>query len=254
MSAPPFVWYELSTTSMAAARAFYSAVLGWATDDAPMPGMPYIIGKAGGAPVAGIMDLPPHLRQAGVPPHWNAYLACADVDATAKAMQADGAVVHLAPTDIPQVGRFAVMADPAGAAFMLFKPLPSDAPQPVRHAPGTVGWHELYTSDVPGALAFYGKYFGLKKLQTHDMGDMGPYEIFGIGDEPLGGMMNRPPQVPVSVWNFVFTVSDINDAVARVKASGGQILMGPMEVPGGQKVANCLDPQGAAFAVVTPPL
>lgn len=254
MSASPFVWYELSTTDMAAARGFYGAVLGWTVDDAGMPGMPYLIGKVGDAPVAGIMNLPPHMQQGGVPPHWNAYLACADVDATAKAMQADGAMIHLAPTDIPHVGRFAVMADPAGAVFILFKALPSDAPLPTRYAPGTIGWHELYTSDLPGSLAFYGKYFGVKKLASHDMGAMGPYEIFGVGDEQIGGMMNRPPQMPVSRWGFVFIVADIDAAVARVNAEGGKIMMGPMEVPGGQKVAKCFDPQGAAFDMVTPVL
>lgn len=254
MAASPFVWYELSTTDMAAARGFYGAVLGWSTEDMSMPGMPYIVVKAADVPIGGIMNLLDHLKQAGVPPHWIGYMGCDDVDATAKAMQADGATIHLAPTDIPNVGRFAVMADPAGAHFIIFKPLPGEGPVPTRYAPGTVGWHELYTSDIAGSLAFYGKYFGMTKLRTFDMGAMGPYEIFGVGDEQFGGMMGRPPQVPVSAWGFYFTVTDIDAAIARVKTSGGTVLMGPMEVPGGQKTAQCLDPQGAAFALVTQPL
>ncbi|MBV1708018.1 MAG: VOC family protein [Hyphomicrobiales bacterium] len=253
MTTSPFVWYELSTTDMAAARGFYGAVLGWGADDMNMPGMPYTVVKAGDVPIGGIMNLPDHLAQACVPPHWIAYMACDDVDATAKAMQADGATIHLAPTDIPNVGRFAVMADPAGAHFNLFKPLPGDGPVPERYAPGTVGWRELYTSDLAGSLAFYGKYFGLTKLRSHDMGAMGSYEVFGYGGEQLGGMMDRPPQVPVSTWGFVFTVIDIEEAAARVTASGGKVLMGPMEVPGGQKTAKCLDPQGASFSMVTQP-
>ena len=253
MTASPFVWYELSTTDMAAAREFYGKVLGWSADDMSLPGMPYTIAKAGEVPIGGIMNLPDHLMQAGVPPHWIGYMGCADVDAAAKAMQADGATVHLAPTDIPDVGRFAVMADPAGAHFIIFKPLAGDGPMPTRYAPGTVGWHELYTSDLAGALAFYSKYFGITKLRTFDMGAMGSYEIFGVGDEQLGGMMHRPPQLPTSAWGFYFTVTDIDAAIARVTAAGGKILMGPMDVPGGQKTAQCFDPQGAAFAMVTQP-
>ena len=67
----------------------------------------------------------------------------------------------------------------------------------------------------------------------------------------IGGMMNKPPamaQVPPH-WAIYFRVPDINQAVERIKANGGTILNGPMEVPGGDQVLNARDPQGAPFSL-----
>ena len=66
-----------------------------------------------------------------------------------------------------------------------------------------------------------------------DMGEGGMYQMYGRGAHPLGGMFNRPPEMPWSSWLFYITVSDVNAAVDKVKALGGQILNGPMEAPGG---------------------
>jgi predicted enzyme related to lactoylglutathione lyase len=84
-----------------------------------------------------------------------------------------------------------------------------------------------------------------------DMGDMGKYHMFARGAGLAGGMMRKPPamaQVP-AFWAFYFRVPDVDAAAERVKASGGKILNGPMEVPGGDRVVNCMDPQGAAFSL-----
>ena len=83
-----------------------------------------------------------------------------------------------------------------------------------------------------------------------DMGEMGTYQVFAIDGQQAGGMMNKPPQVPVPAWTFYFTVDDINAATERVKADGGTVLLGPMEVPGGSWMIQGQDPQGAMFALV----
>lgn len=86
-----------------------------------------------------------------------------------------------------------------------------------------------------------------------DMGSMGSYQIFSTGDTPMtGGMMNKPPNVPAPFWNFYFNVTDIQTTLDRVKAEGGSLIHGPDQVPGGQWVAQCLDPQGGFFALVAP--
>ena len=117
--------------------------------------------------------------------------------------------------------------------------------------PGHIGWRELYTDGWQQALDFYSSQFGWTKDQAMDMGEMGIYQLFAIDGEQAGGMMNRTPNIPVPCWGFYFNVSGIDAAAARVTKNGGQILMGPMEVPGGSWVVNCMDPQGAVFSLVS---
>ncbi|MBV9996587.1 MAG: VOC family protein [Caulobacteraceae bacterium] len=247
-----FVWYELITTDTAGAKAFYSSVVGWMAEDVPMPGMTYTLMKAKDRQVAGVMLIPAEAKAMGAPPSWTGYVAVDDVDASADQVKRLGGAVHHGPMDIPGVGRFAIAADPQGAVIALFKPLPSDAAEgPAdRGTPGHVGWHELFTSDLEAGFAFYREMFGWRKDEAIPMGDMGAYQLFANGDQVLGGMMRRPPQAPVSAWNYYFQVGDIDAAASRVKAAGGQVLNGPMEVPGGDWVLQGQDPQGAMFALV----
>ena len=248
-----FVWYELMTTDPAAARAFYTQVVGWQASDSGMPGMDYTLLSAGPHQVGGLMALPPEAGAAGVPPNWSGYLAVDDVDAKAAAVQQAGGSVLRPAADIPGVGRFAVVADPAGAAFCLFKDNnPGAALPPAVGTPGTVGWHELMTGALAPAWDFYSALFGWAKADAIDMGPMGIYQLFGAGDAPIGGMMTRPPEMPVAAWLYYINVDAIDAAAARVQAAGGRVVNGPMEVPGGSWVLQATDPQGAMFALVAP--
>ena len=83
---------------------------------------------------------------------------------------------------------------------------------------------------------------------------MGTYRIFDEGDHKQmgdGGMMIKPPQVPVSHWTFYFHVDSIKAAIARVESGGGKVLNGPTQVPGGAWIIQGQDPQGAMFALVS---
>jgi hypothetical protein len=128
---------------------------------------------------------------------------------------------------------------------------------PVRPAPpanGTIGWHELYTTDIDGAFDFYNKLFGWTKVNDMDMGPMGVYRIFDEGDHKQmgdGGMMNKPPQIPLACWNFYFCVDAIGAAIKRVEAGGGKVLNGPQQVPGGGWIIQGQDPQGAMFSLLS---
>ena len=62
---------------------------------------------------------------------------------------------------------------------------------------------------------------------------------------------SKSPHVPVSVWNFYFLVDGIDAGAERIKAQGGQVVMGPHEVPGGQWIVQGMDPQGAFFALLS---
>lgn len=81
------------------------------------------------------------------------------------------------------------------------------------------------------------------------MGPMGTYQLFANQDGQIGGMMKKPDQAPAPYWNYYFRVGGIDAAAERAKAGGAQILMGPMEVPGGDWVFQGIDPQGALFSV-----
>ena len=246
-----FVWYELMTPDPPAARAFYRSVVGWNPVDAKMPGMDYWMFQMGEAQVAGVMELPEQARSMGTPPSWIGYVAVSDVDAAAAQVKAKGGTVHVPPTDIPTVGRFAVAADPHGAVLSLFKSANPDQDLPLEpEKPGHVGWHELHAGDLESDFAFYASLTGWVKKEAMDMGEMGVYQTFGAGDVTLGGMMNKMPNMPVPFWTYYFNVGNIDEAAERVKAAGGQIMFGPEAVPGGSFILHGSDPQGAGFALM----
>ncbi len=247
-----FVWYELMTSDGAAAGKFYVDVVGWKADKSPMPGMDYTLFYAGADQVAGAFTLSNEMQAAGAPASWVGYVGVADVDKSAAALEAAGGTIHRGPDDIPGVGRFAMVADPQGAVFALFNSARTGEVSPADVAkPGHVGWHELYARDGASIFDFYGKLFGWVKGDAMDMGPAGAYQIFGTApDAMIGGIMTKPAQMPVPAWGFYINVPSAGAAAAKVKSGGGQVLNGPSEVPGGQWMIQCRDPQGANFALV----
>ena len=245
-----FVWYDVMTTDMKAAEKFYTRVIGWDAKDSGMPGQSYTLFSAGTTMVGGLMPIPDDARKAGVPPAWMGYIGVDDVDAYAARVKKAGGAIHRAPEDIPGVGRFAVAADPHGAGFFLFKGDGEAQPVAAPGTPGHIGWHELHAGDGEEAFAFYSGLFGWTKSHAIDMGPMGVYQLFAAGGADIGGKMTKKPQAPMPHWLYYFNVEGVDAAAARVTANGGQVLNGPMEVPGGQWIVQCLDPQGAMFAMV----
>lgn len=122
---------------------------------------------------------------------------------------------------------------------------------PTAGAPGTIGWRELYAGDLQTDFSFYERMFAWTRAEAFDMGPMGTYQLFATGAEPVGGMMTKPDNVPAPHWGYYFTVPAINAGADRVKAAGGSTLMGPHQVPGGDWIVQCLDPQGAVFALTS---
>jgi hypothetical protein len=245
-----FGWYELMTSDTEAAGKFYSSVVGWTPKQVPSSGdFPYTTFNLGDAGMAGMLKLEGHTA-------WIGYIAVDDVDAHIEKIVEAGGKLWKPATDVPGMLRFAVMSDPQGAAFVVFTPNPA-MPSPKRPEPpasGTISWHELYTTDLEAGFGFYNKLFGWTKLNDMDMGPMGVYRIFDQGDHKQmgdGGMMTKPPQVPVSCWMFYFSVDSIKAAIGRVEAGGGKVVNGPNQVPGGGWIITARDPQGAMFALVS---
>jgi uncharacterized protein len=241
-----FTWYELMTTDVAAAKAFYGKVVGWDAQDASTPELAYSLFTAGTSSVGGLMDLPEAARKMGATPRWMGYVGVDDLDATADRIKRLGGAVYVPPTDT-NIGRIAVVADPQTANLALLKGTkPGDQRPAELDEPGRVGWHELLAADWKRAFAFYRELFGWQKA---DVGPSDTYRLFSAGGQTIGGMFTKGPIEPVPFWLFYFNIGDIDAAAERVKSGGGQIMAGPLEMRDGSWIVRCTDPQGAVFAL-----
>jgi predicted enzyme related to lactoylglutathione lyase len=253
-----FVWYELMTSDAAASEAFYREVIGWRARPAEGAPMPYTIFSAGDDMVAGMMALSPGMLQGGAKAGWIGSIAVSNVDAKIEELRAAGGKVHMGPSDIEKIGRFAIVADPQGVAFVLFDPIPpaGGIPKPpFANSPGHIGWNELRTTVLDPAFDFYAKLFGWTEKGSLDMGpEWGMYRMFGVGagGETIGGMMKQPASVSGEPqWKFYFVVDGIEAAIARLKSAGGQLNDGPHQVPGGAWAAQATDPHGVRFGLTS---
>jgi predicted enzyme related to lactoylglutathione lyase len=244
-----FVWCELLTTDTAAAQSFYKKVVGWTAVPFAPDGSYHVFNNAAGAGVGGVMKLPDAAKQMGAPPNWMMYVGTPSVDDTAVRIVSLGGRVLRQPDDIPNTGRFAVVQDPLGATFGIFQPAPNRPGRSGQPGVGDFSWFELYTPNPDGAWKFYQTLFGWEKTSAMDMGEMGVYQMFGRGGGiPNGGIM-KPPPGATAAWMPYALVKDAKAAAATATASGGKIINGPMQVPGGDWIAQGIDPQGAMFSV-----
>jgi len=245
-----FIWYELNTSDIDAAIAFYGKVVGWTVKRSEQPGMDYRMIRAGDTDVGGIMAIP--TEATGMPPAWYGYVDVADVDAEVTAFEAAGGKVAWPANDLPEVGRMAMLVDPQGAMIYVMTPLPrNDGRQSTSYSPGTpghCGWNEYHARDWTAAFDFYAGRMGWEKGVAMDMGPMGTYQVFDADGVQTGGMMNNP--MPQQAWLFYFNTGDIDAAVTRITDNGGAIQLPPMEVPGGQWAVVARDPQGAMFGLL----
>lgn len=244
-----FAWYDLMSPDPEASKAFYTKLIGWTITPFEGSPEPYDMWTVGETPVGGVMTLPAEAKAAGAPPHWLAYVLVDNAAAALKkAEDLGGSSLH-PETDIPNVGKFGILRDPQGAVMAVFTPVGDAPPAEDVPGPGRMSWHELMTTDHEAAFAFYSALFGWEKDEAMDMGEAGLYQMFKNGGPPLGGIFNKPPQVPAANWLFYIKVKNVDESVEQARALGARVLHGPTEVPGGDRIVQCLDPQGAAFAL-----
>jgi predicted enzyme related to lactoylglutathione lyase len=176
-----------------------------------------------------------------------------DVDATAAEIVQAGGAQHMPPTDIPGVGRLAMLADPQGAMFYVMRgAMDATSTAFSQTRPGHCHWNELSTHDQRAALAFYTRLFQWEKGDAMPMGAMGDYQFITHQGQTIGAAMNRMEGGPPPAWTFYFGVQDIDSAAQTVSGQGGAIHYGPAEVPGGVYIIVASDPQGAMFGLVGP--
>lgn len=257
MSIGRFIWHDLITTDVEAAKRFYGELLGWTTidwsgpEDAPNP-EPYPMIQAKGAERAqgGMMAN----QTPGIPPHWVANVITDDADALAARATAAGGGILFGPFDIPGVGRNVLVRDPQGAAlaFIAFLGEGMAPPEGLQPA-GSFVWDELMTNDTAGAAAFYGKVIGWG-TQTWDNPEV-DYTLFTAGETQAAGMMPLAEGMPpVPYWLPYVNVDSAEATAARVQELGGSVLAGPFEVPTIGWILIIGDPQGAALGMIQPDL
>jgi hypothetical protein len=253
------VWYELMTPDAEASKAFYDKVVGWNFGEPVAEYQGYrMIGRSDGGFAGGVLTLTDEMKQHGARPTWLGYIGVDDVDTAIGSIEQAGGKTLMPATDIDNVGRIAMVADPSGAPFYIMKPIPPagdpnaqsdvfsvDQPQHIR-------WNELSTTDQDGAIDFYRNQFGWTQEGAMPMGEMGDYKFIQANGVGIGAVMRKPEQIPVSMWSYYIGVDDIDRAIEAVKSGGGTITNGPNQIPGGEYALNAMDPQGAAFGLVGP--
>jgi predicted enzyme related to lactoylglutathione lyase len=242
-----FAWYELLTTDVAAARAFYRQVVGWDAQDASTAAFSYSVFTADKVEVGGLMDLPLEGRQMGAAPRWIGYVAVDDIDATAERLKQLGGRIYVPPTD-SNIGRVSIIIDPQTAAIGLVGGLKRGGSADQLDVQGHIGWHELLATDAVKAFAFYRALFDWQAAATEN-DPLDFYQPFAVDGRTIGGVFNKLPRAPVPFWLYYFNVADMDAALAAVHQGGGKVVHGPFELTPGHWISRCIDPQGAMFAL-----
>ena len=250
-----FIWYELMTPDPDRSKSFYDAVVGWDIELRPAGEMDYrMIRRADGGHAGGVLRITEEMQQHGARPAWLGYLNVPDVDAKVASIEAAGGKTLMGATDIPHVGRIAMVADPQGAPFYVMKPIPPAGQPNARSdvfSPNAVqrcAWNELVTTDLDSARHFYPEQFGWTLGDTMPMGPMGDYQFIHQAGQMIGAMFAPPDRQPA--WRFCFRVDDLDRSIEAIRSGGGEILFGPTEVPGGGMIVQATDPHGAFFMVI----
>ncbi len=252
-----WIWYELMTTDVTGAKSFYESIVpGWTLAQGSAENNGYgFISNADGGMTGGLLELTAAMTEHGARSCWVGYIGVDDVDASLKSIELAGGRILMPAHDVPNAGRMAMVADCCGAVFYIMTP----TPQPgggestsfsATNLTGRCGWNELMAGNADNAVAFYTKQFGWTLPDAMDMGEFGKYQFVAHDGVQLGAIMGKMPQDPVPHWNHYFWVPSIETAAAAITSVSGQVINGPMEVPGDDWIVQGIDPQGAYFALV----
>ena len=243
-----FTWYELQTTDMAAAAAFYRDVLGWSPVPSSTSRMPYTLFMVGEVAAAGLLEWPAESVKRGARPRWMGYVGVPDVHAASDRVKRLGGSIYVPPTQA-NIGHISVVADPSAATFGLIDQQQVTVQQATDSSkPGRFGWNELYAVDLRNEVAFYRELFGWQKNDTEDT-FAEAYVTLSAGGKVIAGAFTSNEDPP-PFWLRYINVDDLDGAVERVKKAGGQAARNDdLQLPGGLSIAHCIDPQGAGFAI-----
>lgn len=241
-----FCWVEWAGPDQSAAKQFYSRLFGWTARDIPTgPASVYSLMQLDNAIAAGLYAPTPSEIAAGLPSHWQLYVAVQNVDQTAdKASALGGRVAEV--FDVTDRGRGALIQDPTGAFLSLWQPNKRSGLGVVED-PGTFCWADLITPNEALAKTFYESLFGWK-LTFGEGKDSGYLHIVN-GEKFIGGIASGEHASGPPHWRAYFAVADVGDSIQRAANLGAKTLFGPVGIQGQGRFAVLADPQGAVFAV-----
>jgi predicted enzyme related to lactoylglutathione lyase len=177
-----------------------------------------------------------------------AYVSVDDVDAAVERAKGMGGREAWPATDIPNVGRFAVISDPQGGHISPWKSLQEDEDE-AQPGPGEFCWEEFLAKDPAEAARFYGELFGWK-TEEMDMGEMGTYTLLKRGDRGVADILKMPAEVKApSHWLSYVMVEDVDASVRKIEELGGTVCKPGTDIPDIGRFAVATDPAGAVFAV-----
>lgn len=246
------IWIDLSSSDASASRDFYARLFGWDIEVSPDPQYGgYATARLDGRGVAGIGPQ----QSPEAPTTWSVYIGSDDLDALAERVASAGGTVLVSPSAVGDQGRFAVFADPVGAAISGWEPSPNwrTGDQGFSSGgPGTFGWAELNAHGIEQAKPFYRQVFGWTP-KTSDTDAGGPaYTEFHVDGESIAGGWEMSPMVPAEVpsyWMVYFGVDDVDGSFRQALDAGAEEMVAPSDFPGG-RFAVLRDPQGAMFGLL----
>ncbi|MGW7575831.1 VOC family protein [Streptomyces sp. NPDC054765] len=240
-------WIDLGVPDLDRAMEFYRALFGWEYEERSAATGPFTLCLLRGRRVAALR--PVSATDAEGESWWHVHLATDDCDGTAERIVVSGGTVLAPPTDVADLGRTAVVADPVGARFSLWQGRTLPGCELVNE-PGTLVRNDLASPDPGPARRFYATVFDF----TLDGNDDLPGFDFTFLRRPdgheVGGIFGEPAAT-ASRWQTVFEVADTDELAARAIAAGGTAAT-PEDAPYG-RMAAITDPFGTAFSVITRP-
>ncbi|MCA9690020.1 MAG: VOC family protein [Nannocystaceae bacterium] len=242
-----FIWRELMTEDPARAAEFYRALFGWTILETHAgPEGVYRMVQHAGRELGGIVATRPehdHPR-----PHWLSYARVPEVEPICARARKLGGAELIGPTELPGVGRLAVLADPTGAHWAVFA-VSRARPLPERPPPGVFCWTQLLTPEVARARAFYGELlrWGVEPAPSPDGL---PSVMFRASGKLHAGALQLPPSATATAsWLPYVAVAEITAAERRAQSLGAAILRGATELPGLGAFCVLQDPTGAELAL-----
>lgn len=239
-----FAWHDVMTTDIESAIDFFVGLFGWSIqviDTAQGKGN-YRAFHAADRAMGGFVALDPGQDVAS---HWLGYVSVDNLDRVVTASDSAGGFQAVPPTEIPNVGKIAVLRDPSGGAIAPIERQTEPDILPKSTEEGQICWNELHTPDGVICAPYYAAILGWKPTDRM-MGSFGPYTVFSDGTEDVAGMAgSEVASLPFPVWIPYVRVKNLAQAVNRVQQLGGTIWLLPVDIPDVGSVAIVADPSGA---------
>jgi predicted enzyme related to lactoylglutathione lyase len=242
-----FVWADLVTDDLAAARTFYENLFGWSFREY---GGGYVIAANDERPLCGMFQRPRPEDQPQAKPRWIGYISVANVKRAERAVTTAGGRVLAAPRQFPKRGEQALFADLEGALFGVIKSSSGD-PEDFLAEPGDWIWMQLMSRDGRKAAEFYRGIADYEVIENQTENRLSDFVLASDGYARATVRTIPPDRAQIiPAWLPFIRVRSVNESVAKAVQLGGRVLLPPSADFRDGKVAVIADPTGAALGLL----